>query len=459
MKRSRPITDIIIESLSLNTFSIECTSIILTQQTTVDTQIRYSGPGLISKGDAEEFTIKFYSSVPENLRGLPVRFSEVITDSHITEKIIQSSEYFKMEALSHAGETWIAENIWLTGDINHNTYGMILSGSTKSIKSSTKSKRDRHILNMTCLHQGFRFPCNSWTEDRIGQLQNKSEFEIDSIQCTITIYDCNLNIILTTETLFPDDFDRAFLNALQIATGKQLKLIHRLYADPNECVVTLSAESNSAPFSSLCCPLPNQASPWNLPAFTELLTKLIRKLIAENTPNFLQYFLEMFTAYKSGVQASALGFSVAVEGMACHYFKKYGMPEPGVVEKCFAAIPFLHKAESDGLIERDVRDNLVEHLKEAGAPCVKNILYKLFDKITVDQWIDIRYPAAYGILLDKDLTAQKLISCARTCIYMYYAMVFAHVDFRGGIRNFSLPNDPETDNEVLKSIEKIERAF
>lgn len=456
MKRTRSATDIIIESLSLNTLLIECTSILLTQQTEAGTKIQYCGPGSISKGDSEEFTIKVYSTVPENLRTQPIKFSGEIAEPYVMGDVIQISEYFKMEALSHDGETWTAENVWLTGDINYNTYGMILCGSIDSIKSSTKSEHDHHVLNMTCLHQGFRFPCNAWTEDNLGRFRNKSEFEIDSTKCTLTINDGKLNIILASKAPFPDDFDRAFLNALQIATGKQLKLIHKLEANSNERLVTLNAELNTSPFSTLYCPLPNLAAPWGLPIFSELITKLIPNLISENTPHFLQYFLDMFTAYKSGIEASALGFSVAVEGMASHYFKKFGRPDPAFVEKCFAAIPVIHKAESDGLIDSNVRDKLVNNLNGAGAPSVKNILYKLFDKAVTDQWVDIRNPAAHGTLLDKDLTTQQLVRCTHTCLYMYYAMVLAHIDFRGQMRNFSLPNYPTTDNEVLTNIEKIE---
>jgi len=456
LKRTRHKTDVIIESLSLNTFSIECTSILLTQQTSAETRIQYSGPGSISKGDTEEFTIKLYSTIPEHLRTLPVRLSGEMAEPCALGEIIQSSEYFKMEALAYSGEIWTAEDVWLTGDINYNTYGMLLSGSTKSITSATKSKRDCYVLNMTCLHQGFRFPCNSWTEDNLGRFRNKSEFEIDSIKCTLTILDGSLNIKLISETPFPDNFDTAFLNALQISTGKQLKLIHKLDANRSESVVTLSAELSTSVFSSLYCPLPHMAAPWGLPAFSELITKLIPKLIAQDTPHFLQYFVDMFTAYRSGIEASALGFSVAVEGMASHYFKKFGKPDPIFVEKCLAAIPLIQKAESDGLIESNVRDKLVANLNGAGAPSIKNILYKLFDKTVTDQWVVIRHPAAHGTLLDKDLTPQKLVSCTHTCLYMYYALFFAHIDYKGQIRNFSLPDYPMADNEVIKNIENIE---
>lgn len=458
MKRTRPITEVIIESLTLNSFSIECTSILLTQQTTSETKIQYSGAGSISKGDTEEFTIKLYSTIPEPLRTLPVKFSGEITEPYIKGEIIKPSEYFTMQALAHTGENWTAENIWLTGDVNYNTYSMILTGSAESITHTKKTKRDRHMLDMTCLHQGFRFPCNSWTEDNLGRFRNKSEFEIGTTKCTLTILEENLSIQLLSDTSFPDNYDQVFLNALQIATGKQLKLVHKLDTTPDEAVVTLSAVLSSSSFSSLYSPLPYLVSPWGLPTHCDLITKLIPKLLAEDTPHFLQYFMDMFTAYKSGIEASALGFSVAVEGMASHYFKKFGKPDPTFVEKCLDAIPIIHKAQSEGLIEDNVRDKLIANLNGAGAPSVKNILYKLFEKTVTDQWIDIRHPAAHGTLLDKDLSTQQLISCTHTCLYMYYAMLLAHIDFKGQMKNFSLPDYPTTDNEVLTNIEAINLA-
>lgn len=456
MKRTHPITDVIIESLSDNTFSFDCTSILLTQQTDKEPIIQYSGPGSISKGDSEDFTIKLYSNVPAHLRTQPIRFSVDIAESYIPGQIIHSSEYFKMEAVAYNGEIWTAENIWLSGNVNYNTHGMILSGLTGCITLAAKCNRTHYIFDMTCLHQDFRFPCNSFTEDSSGRTRNKSEFEIDTTKCILTTLKNTLNIQLISETPFPNHFDRAFLNALQISTGKQLKLIHKRAATPTESVVTLNAELNTSPFSSLYCTLPNCNRPWGLSTSSEFIAKLLPKLINEETPHFLQYFMDMFTAYRSGIEASALGFSVAVEGMASHYFKKLGKSDPIFVEKCLAAIPIINNAESDGLIETNVRDKLLASLKGAAASSPKNTLYKLFDKKVTDQWVKIRHPAAHGSLLDKNLTPQELVNCTHTCLYMFYAMLSAHIDYKGQIINYSIPEHATVDNEVFKNIKAIE---
>lgn len=223
MKPLRTATDIIIESLVLNTFLLECTSIQVTQQTTSENKIQYSGPGSITKGEDTYFTIKIYSAVPEEQKTLPIRFSGEIDESYSKGKIVQLSEYFKMEAITLQGEIWTAENIWLDGNVNYSTYGMLLNGSTENIIFTSQAERKNYHLNMTCLHQRFRFPCNSWTQNDLGRLRNKSEFNLGAIKCTLTILDGTLNIQLVSDIPIPKKFDKAFLNALQITTGKQLK--------------------------------------------------------------------------------------------------------------------------------------------------------------------------------------------------------------------------------------------
>lgn len=438
---------LILESLS-GQFSIECSYIELAQSSSSGLPVNYCGPGTLSLNNGE-FIIKVYSSLPSDGKA-PV--SGDLGSTVTAGRVIPDSEYFKMTAIAHDGERWSAEQVWIDADINHDTRSMLISGSTYEIEQSRQTSLEINFCRANCLHQNFKFPCSEFSNHEFGRTRNKSTFTIDNISCSITIKRRQLEITMESKESFRESFADNLIEALQIATGQEIKEFHRSTYSNKTFTRTLHAHGHNDTFSALNNPLPNLRTPWGLSSHVELLSKLIPALDTQSTPHFAQYFRDLITAYRSGIEASALAFSVAVEGMASRYFKDHGKADKEFAHHCSEAIPLLEELKNDGRLQPRVADRVIKNLQGAGAPTTKNILYKLFEPLVADKWNLIRHPAAHGSLLDKNLSVQQLIDCTMTCKYMYYSMLCAHLKYEGPLNNLTKDGHPSTDNEVLKNI-------
>jgi len=434
----------VISDIQAYALTLDCPDMVLTHETQT-----YRGPGRIVQNPDGYFDIQHFPVIPAEVDLFRGFIDSNYLCSHLLPGQIIESGYFRVEAVSIDGEVWTTDKVWINSAVDTHNRGVILSGTAVAVNQQSPPVNSRHYISTIAFHDELRFPANGTTKSYTSTFLNKTTFVIDKVTCTLTINEKTLEFVTDSDESFDDALHGYCIEAIQFVTGREIKPFYRLSSGPERHITDVTAVESFGVMWSLEAPVECQ-SPLHSAHCISLVQSIVR-LCADGKPRFLHYHRDIAMARLSGLEPAALAACVVVDGMAEQYFKAFSAADPIFVAQCEAAIPELQRlAEQPGsLFTERVASKLLGSLRSAKNSSSTNTLYKIFDVKSARVWNDLRHPAAHGSLIDKNFTAQELYSNMMTCVYMYYAMALAVLDYEYEHVNYSVQGYPSTPNVVI----------
>ncbi|MCD5993635.1 hypothetical protein KDX38_08375 [Pseudomonas sp. CDFA 602] len=424
--------------------TLDCPNMVLTHETQT-----YRGPGRIVQNPDGYFDIQHFPVIPETVNLFRGFVDSNYLCSHLLPGQIIESGYFKVEAVSIEGDVWVADRVWIGSKVDTHNRGVVLSGTAASVTLHGQPINTRHYVRTIAFHDELRFPANGSTTSLAGTSLNKTTFTIGKVTCALTVNEKTLEFSTDSDDSFDEALHGYCLEALQFVAGREIKPFYKLSTGPDIYTIDAVAVESFGVMWSLEAPVECQA-PFHSAHCISLVQSIVR-LCEGGKPRFLHYHRDIAIARLSGLEPAALAACVVVDGMAEQYFKSFSAADPIFVAQCEAAIPELKRLgeEPGSLFTERVVSKLLGSLSSAKSSSSTNTLYKLFDVESARVWNELRHPAAHGSLIDKNFTAQKLFSNMMTCVYMYYAMALAVLEYEYEHVNYSVQGYPLIENVVI----------
>lgn len=408
----------------------------------------FSGPGRVEQNSRGFFDLVMYPSVSPDIDIYRVKDSNFLSGDVLPGTFLGDESFFSFSGAGLHSVEWISENVWINAEVDYVNRIVILKGDIHVLESQIKtSGKKTYFTRSVSLHNNMFFPCNDFTKNENSSSRNKSNFKVDDVSCHLVIKDETVELITKSDQPLHYNFHTGLRDALQFVTGSQLATFLKYEIVGNYSSYVLESPRKEQHLWRMDAPIHINAPP-ELGRCEMLLACLLKAILEESKPRFLSLYYQVSMSFSSGIAAAALASSVAVDGIADRYFNSFYEADPAHHQECLKAIPLVREIalSNPSILTTNVVSRIVGSLESSGRSSSKNTIYKIFGETLGDDWNAIRHAAAHGSLLDRSLSDQKLHDCIYSCIFMYYAMVLAAIDYPHEIINIAKKDDSMIKN-------------
>jgi hypothetical protein len=422
-------------------FTIDCSMLILRQDTTVSDGIEYSGPGLITQGEGI-FTFKLFpKKIPKNKD----IFSQLFGLQ--PGKLLQDSEYFHLSATSINGDQWEAERIRPTYNVNIPENSCVISGNFRQMKCETVFSNKNIKREIAIFFPGnIEIPCNTPTqtikrvcgEDRkISSILNIAKVQAAGFEFEIERSDNWLSV------LGQYNFDITRAITIRILEALQFVLMRPLHW----CIMEITQEMKKDKI--IRAPLVDIDRASRYPAVPldsttngvwDLFKIYLENYICHNSeawhPTFSSIY-RLIQANATPLATEALVLSIAVEGVLKSEFRNVGIPG----RKWDRLISQTRGILNDSSIDSSIKKRLLSALGQMTDARAKDRLYALSEerlicKRHIKAWEKLRNSSAHAADFE-DAQLQEFLDKLHAVYVLFYQLIFLSIGYSGEYVDYS----------------------
>lgn len=355
-------------------------------------------------------------------------------------KIIPKSELFRFTGGDLSGREWSVENIVIDGGVWNRSLGRVIQ--TRIDVLSTPEEKEQIYGARYYYKQKYKIPLNTYHVDDDRLHLRGLELCVGNIEVRIK-QQLNYTVVdIVSECKRERQYDELILQALSIASG--CNFTKYSYVEGSNKYI-----SNHKRYSRNRLPSPFKMM-WSDREYEEFINCYVGYYAAnmsevgnEGDVAFDQWTL-LHETQNSLIEVESVVAAIGVEAILNCYFKKHVAHPDSFIEKLEKEKLEIEKREQDKEIS-DLYKGALDFGKLVSPRIMLEILKgKAISKSNIWKWKNLRDQSAHGKPLDWHLgDPQKTLDAYRSCLHLFYCLVFFVVGYRGRYLNCSKYGTPE----------------
>lgn len=431
------LTEDIIKSISNREFSFDFLEIRLTQMKEDNPRV-YNGSGSITFDNDGQLSLKMYHIYLDPNEYIE-EFRYFLGNNHVPGQIISKENFFEMNATDVTGNSWKADYLSLSGNINMPSNGRIITSKVNSIITTSETARSSNFKAILYTHSEFDYPTNTGGNKQDFIAHDRCHIKQDGFDCNIRKIDEGLiEIKSSLENSFANESSSdVLIEALSISAGRYIHPLIKVTQSSQLQKIAVYSHNKKLESKAITPPFPTKKPNHTIDLANFIFLYLISFNDAKSS--FFSYWYRILDASNSEIENQALIVTTSIEGVLKTYFTDYGKPEPETINAADFAVPLIKSLA----IDENIKGRVLSTLGNIKGFTAKNALHNLknsqkLSKEMVGAWSDLRNKCAHADQLKfDDVEFQKFLDQTFCCIGLFYSLLFLRINYSGSFINYS----------------------